>query len=567
LPVSRNIYPTSAGVFSENIYPQGFGVYDANIYPTKTSTMASVSVYKTAFPRYDVNVYEVKLSLGVKSVNIYPYAYSTTALKSVNIYPWPIQNPMMRSVNVYPYQIGRLSDVLHNDTYEIYLDEKNIKGYVEYFEIEYSQEAAHNTISISGINPDLYYYISKTGKSSDARIKVVTNTITEWFLLIDCDGTPFAFDIFGISVSGQYGSGFSYVDAEYDPSMVSDMAGQFISGITWDAVDWMLSDAYSHTGDAVSAVKRLADSIGAVMECDQDGAITVRPAYPIRPFEMQTANYVAIFDRGSIFSISSKIDHGDKYNSVEVLGPTSNVDVDFNIEVESDPSPVIGGDAIVRAYYPQPNEPESITLSVTAGKIERRGVTELTIEDEQVVFDSGYGTAQKPVVSISDVKWLGNDGGNVTFFPYRNYLRNSNEITGIAKITYKTKYHSYRCFGANVSQLIGEMLIPIQGGDDLMVSIGDGSNVNPDSISDDLLTAEIAKLARGKAEIDSNYYDRETVSMEAVYNEDVFPGRLILIDDVDDDIQGVFHIMRVKKKYDGPAIFIDIEAQKCIIET
>jgi hypothetical protein len=574
-----NVFSNPYGVWNVTVFPYSLVTGNANqcVFPLSTSSglfgvfsyavkgVWVVSVYNHCHGKFNVNVFPYPLPADVWNRSVIPYPITSNPMTAHVILPYPMSPPGINAKSIFPYPTRSKLPVIHNHDYDILLDDTSIKHLLTDATVTHREDALHNEVDLQCISPDLYRELDPEHKKGEPRIKVVTDGNEEEFLLENIDGVPLDFSIYGVSLSAAYDDNHSYIEYVADEgTLASVIADELIPGIAWNAQDWAIRDEFTWDGSAIKGVKRLADAIKAIIECDVTGSIMVRDRRPVRPIDMQSASYALSLDRSKIETAQKKTSRGDGYNAIDVLGPTAESKLDIQIDVVSEPTPIKGRDAFVRVYYPQPKEPESISTSVSAGLIDRNGVHDETVEAEQVTFESGQGTASKPVISIDKVEWIGTNNGDVTFFPYFKYLRCEGDY-GVARITYQTRYHQYRCYGSNVDELVGRLLIPIPGADDVRVVVGTGSNVNPNAITDDLLTTEAVKLARGMAEIDANYYDRDIVGIGVFYHSEIIPGRLLLISDEVDDIVGIYHVKSTTRQYNGPLITTSVECEKCHI--
>jgi hypothetical protein len=94
-------------------------------------------------------------------------------------------------------------------------------------------------------------------------------------------------------------------------------------GLDWQVTDWLLpAGAWSHTGTALSAVRRIADAIGAVVESPRTGStLTVRPRYPVMPWNIGSATPdVVLTSLGAVSMEGYERIDTPEYDGVHVSG-------------------------------------------------------------------------------------------------------------------------------------------------------------------------------------------------------------------------------------------------------
>lgn len=441
-------------------------------------------------------------------------------------------------------------------TYDILLDGISIKGKVEDAVVTYREDSVHNSVNIRSIHNDLFWNCNPADLEGVSRIEVQIDGRQMYFLVEKRSGDEKNFSLWGRSISAREDTPYAEeLDYSLDaPKSAKDVAEEIleVSSLDWQCEDWILPSSFEFDGVPISGVLQIANAIGAVVRCKDDGTIYVRQRFPVRPINANGASATVNYDRANLTRLDYSNIKGSQYNAVEVIGATDDVNLP-EISIE-ETGPTVGDTVHIRVYWAGDKPSGIIETYVTDGIIIALG--ELTTEEDEsetVIFNDGVGSVSKPITSIINIEWIGDSGGEVLYEQYSKDVEIADEAYRIAEITYKTTYSRYRIAESNVELLLA--LLTFGGESDVSVEviIEEGDKPAP-NFNSPLLTSQSIAVVAGTAWLDKNKYNRKQVVLETPYNSDAIDGVLALVNDAEIDCVGNFHISACRTLMKGSKV-------------
>lgn len=474
--------------------------------------------------------------------------------------------------------------------WNIYLDGANVTSRIT-AQISINEASVHNSIQLSSSDTELFRKADPSNMSGTPRILVLLGLRPEeeeeeedtrrvlGFLLEERSGGEDSFTLWGRSKSAKYDSPHAEdIDIVLsEPALASDVAKQMIpeAWLQWDVGEWPLPEDFEFKGSPIEGVVRIAQIIGAIVRCTDEGMVQVRNRFPVRPIDMGavSSSRVAVsYGRDEeLIKLNYEQKKGTGYNMVEVRGEEAEIELPYT-EIEES-SPVISQLVHIRVYW-QDREPDGAELDfsyVTSGTIESLGTFTET-KEEVVVFAAGTATASYPITTFTDVEWLGDVGGDITFRTYSKVLTTEIIVDGeeeekvlpyrIGRITYVTTYQRYELDGSDVEVLLA--LLSITSDPDVAVRVViDPADYQAPDIVEPFLGDEASAVSRGTAWLDANKYDYNRIVLTAPYQKEAIDGALAYIDDAEVDCFGNYHIRRADIIFDGPRVINGLEVIQC----
>ncbi|MEA3272340.1 MAG: hypothetical protein U9P90_01580, partial [Patescibacteria group bacterium] len=472
-----------------------------------------------------------------------------------------IQNMQVLINEMYEQQIQ-----FHSTSYEIYLDGSPISKKTTSAVIDYSQSSIHNTITITSADMNLFQISDPQTLSGQSRIEVqIDGSRVIYFLLETRSGDERFFELWGRSISARDDAPYAN-DSDFTlsgPQLASSIAESLpvYAAVDWETTDWVVPDEFEYSGTPIDGISKLAQAIGAVVRCQDDGSLTVRNRYPVRPVNMDAATADSDYDRQDILKLNYKFNEKSGYNAVIVTGKTTDV-YSPDIEVEES-SPIVGDTVHVRVYWAD-KKPSTISPYVTDGTITDLGDFEETLT-ETLDFKEGIATVSKPIESVSTTTWIGDLGGSVAYVVNEKDVIIADNAFRVGTVKYTTKYQRFRLTGHSVTQLLAVLMysdIP-----DVYVKVktsAEDENLAP-MISESLLSTDEAAIQRGTAELDNILYDSQEIPIRIAYNVNNVDGNLVYINDPKIDHSGNYHIDSAKIIFNKIQVINEIEAHKCLV--
>jgi len=418
-----------------------------------------------------------------------------------------------------------------NIPYSISIDGKPIRDRFISASVTYSQDSVHNAITIVSSDFDLYSLADPDSLPGEQRIELQVGSRVLYFMIEERSGGDRQWSIWGRSLSARedvpHAKEISYTQDE--PESASSVAENLCTTcvVDWVAPVWVLPEDFEFFGSPLEGVKQIASAIEAVVRSQDDGSITVRRRYPVRPVDLATASPAVTYSvEREVIELGYRRITGYGYNAVTVNGYSPEV---FLPDLEAEETnPIQGTDVHVRAYWAGQIPAAPPTVYVTAGSVIKLadGLGEQT---DRVVFSGGVGELSYPPEEISSVSWIGANGGNVAWEKHVKTLGISATEPRLATITYTTQFSRYRLYGHDVPELVFTMVV--SPGQDVSVrvrmGIGDREALE---INEPLLTAPGIAVERGRAFLDDSSYRADEIDLSAPYEDAAVDGAVICLE-------------------------------------
>jgi hypothetical protein len=446
-------------------------------------------------------------------------------------------------------------------------------GRAQSYRVVYNENSVHNELTITSNDPELFEWSDPELYYGEPRIELVVGSRLIQFVIESREGEMTNFTIVGLSLSIKedipYAQGIDYQLTE--PLMASEIAASLTTycPVVWEAIDWLVPVGFSFSGPPLQGIQQLADEVGAIVRCQDDGSLLVRARRPVRPIEMQEAMPHITYNRSSIIVLGQNEEIGSGLNAVNVTGhmPESfvpNLQLEPIVSGDSTRSPAVGETFYIRAYW-SGHVPSVIQRYVTDGKIQIVGSGAFYTEvlTEVVNFLDGMATVQFPILSLVSVEWIGDQGGLVLFVPHTNELGIGVGKFRVAKVKYVTQFTRYKILDHNVEQLIVALFLRSRPGIAVTVRTGEDP-VFGGEINAPLLTTETAAIARGVAWLDQQY--RKSICTISVPYDDLgVDGNIAFIDDFHIGSPGNYHITGVDIIVDDVKVINQLRLEKCLV--
>lgn len=227
-----------------------------------------------------------------------------------------------------------------------------------------------------------------------------------------------------------------------------------VSPIDWRALDWPIK-AFRLGVDNVSPIRvaqTIASAIGATVETTREGALYVRPLYyhSTEFLYNDVAPEYLLDDQRDIFTLR------ETYSTDRLVNRIRIVDVELSyadtMEWLRDDGSSTEGE--LRAF-PSPYRTMQyapVTTTSPTDVVSLLPVEEVVWEVEEpelVEIYEGSGEVKYPIHEVTNIFWESIPLSGVAFDEGSKTLRSVNEddLYGLARITYTTRYHSYRVSG------------------------------------------------------------------------------------------------------------------------
>ncbi|MBF0625380.1 MAG: hypothetical protein HQL82_11320 [Magnetococcales bacterium] len=316
--------------------------------------------------------------------------------------------------------------------------------------------------------------------------------------------------------------------------------------ILWELVDWLIPGGRLavHNATPADVVRTIAEAAGGVVETLPEGQLRVRPRFPVAVPDWTTATPDHVLTDAAD-NLSCRESHvlRRRVNRVLVRGflPQSG-----HLAAELDNRPdglnegrngFFAGETAHLLVHAGP-EVTSVELAASAGSL-LQGSEQTLRFTQDIVFDGiASATLDQPAASIDSVTWLGNDLGTLALEADRRTLSAERAGVAIARIGYTAVAHSWGltapetlsgldAFPVQVRAVAQNGTTPLDG--EIICQRGTGDHPGED-ISDPLLADTLAKLSRGRAEIDSGEILQE-ISLTCLHRPGLLPGQLVEVHD------------------------------------
>ncbi len=238
------------------------------------------------------------------------------------------------------------------------------------------------------------------------------------------------------------------VSGEYGRAMASVIAGELTAGLpialSWSGVDWYIPRGvlYANGETRLEVLRKLTSAVGARIESDQDGNITVRPYYDISRKDWGKVNpdgYINLGD--TAFRHGRTLLEREDCNSI-IVGDEAAAGASLTFAEED----LDYGIKIIKAYeVPWTNvNPGLETSGPDRVIIESGRVVWETVEREQIEIVEGAGTARHPIYEVISRSY--GDNRELGAISYSEDGAVTTEVKGqsLVYLTYKTKYWQWR---------------------------------------------------------------------------------------------------------------------------
>ncbi len=348
-------------------------------------------------------------------------------------------------------------------------------------------------------------------------------------------------------------------DPVYAQDAAEEAAGQ---AIQWDLVNWQITGGLLQFSGAyaIDVINSIAKAAGGKVETLPDGTLHVRPAFPVSVPDWDTATVDQVLTDTSD-NLSCTEAHTSKIvvDKVLVRGYSASDSGFLSVEV----NPYCGqatwyaGDAVPLLVFTGRNV-SSVEALASAGYIVCSGQIHQNVVEQKLVFtNKNYATLDKPATSLEYAQWIGNSLGSLTLEDDGLTVTASNSGVAIALVRYTIRATAYTWYSPPssttaaietisisstgvVTMTMGMSTVPVVayfrattdyslGIGEIFCQRGEGLHRGAD-ISEPLLTSTEAKLARGRAELDSNSL-LQTVSITCIHRPGFLLGQLVEVHD------------------------------------
>lgn len=446
-------------------------------------------------------------------------------------------------------------------------------GRAQSYRVVYDENSVHNELMITSNDPELFEWSDPERNYGQPRIELNVGTRSIQFIVESREGEMTGFTVTCLSVSVKedtpYAESLDYQLTE--PLMASEIAASLTNycPVVWQVVDWLVPVGFSFSGPPLQGIQQLAEEVGAVVRCQDDGSLLVRARRPIRPINMQKATAHLTYTRSSIIVLGQNEEIESGLNAINVTGymPEAfipNLQLEAIADGESTRGPVVGEDCYIRAYW-SGHIPAVIERYVTDGRIQRvgGGIFYTEVMTETVSFINGMSSVQFPILSLTSVKWIGDHGGSVLCIPHTNELSIGIGKFRIASVKYVTQFTRYKILDHNVEQLLVALFLKSRPGIAITVRTGE-EPVFGGEISAPLLTTEAAAVARGTAWIDQQYR-KSICTISAPYDDLAVDGNIAFVDDFHIGSPGNYHITGADIIVDDVKVINQLRLEKCLV--
>lgn len=511
-----------------------------------------------------------------------------------------------------------IPDSFYNVPYEIYFDGHNIKSRIKSCTINHSRNNPHNEITIESMSDWLYEKADETEKKTQARFEVHvpgpdgTIRFMQFLLETKKSTDEIHFSLWGRSLSALDDEGF---DNEMTYSISEPASAQAVAEsilqhnvLDWEIPDWVLPADFNFTGTPLDGLVKIAQGAGGIIRGGDDNTIIICKRKKERPIDLPGVTPEVFYDRSNVTGISSETIPGTGYTEVDVIGFSSDIELP-DIELETEPNPMIGGAAYLRVFWagkkptgdalgifeisPEddtedyegifvagPSEP--VATFVTDGKIKDVGEYNIELgyinpvpppQLKRYVFQEGIVNVEKPITDLKSVKLIGKPGvdcswyneltEDVEWIKYGKTIRLKNCQWAVAEIIYTSTFQRYLLYKHNVDILLAVFMID-RGDIFVTVKMNEGGSVAP-AITDSLLTNTAIAGFRGTNFLDNSRYDVKKRMLSVPYNPYCLDGNIAFVNNQFLSCTGNHYINSVTTVFNGPQVKQNIEVLQCVV--
>ena len=418
---------------------------------------------------------------------------------------------------------------------DVYLEGKQINKQINNLNITMDREVLFDTVSFSSKDKHMYTSINNVvGTESEIEIHYKG---TSWaFLVEDVSGYELDFTVWGRSIAAKSDTPFKdSTDFVLDiDTMASDLAEDLVPdlAVTWNVIDWMVSEGWTATGTPVQKLQELAGSVGAVVRMYPDGTgLHVDQKYLVRPVDLPYAAAVEEFDRDTnLVSLDNSCIIGTKDNAVTVYGysPIN----ERSVLLEAEACVELGNTALIKVYPGLGGAGYSLESSADSPIYQHKKTEKFT---EIINFIGGKGSVNYPIVDLESISWDGAVPSGFDFTIGQNEIVVDNNVAAVGEVTYTTSYDVWYAGHAGEGQIVVVCVPENGGGIVARVYFGDGDR-EADSIEQPTLTSIEAVIAVGTAYLDDSH--TKLIRKISVPCSGVFDGEVISIQSIESGVTG-----------------------------
>lgn len=484
------------------------------------------------------------------------------------------------SLQLHRLSLSELGVHSFSQDYNVFLDGENINKYIKGdLKITYTQTSIHNSITFSSISEELFIKADPSYFNGEVRIEVQIGSRVMYFLLEErsgsMDGTIEYWGRDGTARDSSPWASPTYVllDEWRSAKEVCESLPLFCA-INWEIQDWLLPTNFEASGTPMDIIQTIVSEIGALIRAQDDGSLTIRHPYPVRPVDL--VDYYSAdpieYPPHLISNLSYDETVGAKYNIVTVSCDTKDKEAPTLAleDLESGGDRIVGTDSVVRVYWNE--EPPEITNKSeiwnfsTDGNIELINV-QYEEHSEFITFADGVGSVQFPIYELLSVRWIGKSSSVESCKQYSKEIILSNILDyKIAEVTYKTEFCRYKIFDHDVEMLLAswtinssfnwaERIITPPIAKDQFRNLVDREG---EDIVVNYLTDKTALIKRGENWIDQNKRDYITISLDSPYKDDIVDGKPVWLD-ADRIIAGYYHVIAADIVINGAKVVNSIQ--------
>lgn len=213
--------------------------------------------------------------------------------------------------------------------------------------------------------------------------------------------------------------------------------------VDWQVVDFpVLKDTlYANNEDRIAVMRKITQSVGAIIQSNPDGTLRVVYAYPVHVDQWDVAAPEYFLTDSEHFTVQDEtFKHNKGFNRYEVSNSATPED---RIWPEQE------DDSVKMFEVPWKGTHATLEHSSGSGVVmpEYMGIVEKTIE-ETVEFKAGFSRTSKPIYGNLQVNWLREQLGAITYAEDGNLEAEvkdgSTEGYSLADIIYTTKYKEWK---------------------------------------------------------------------------------------------------------------------------
>jgi len=324
--------------------------------------------------------------------------------------------------------------------------------------VEYAMSVGHTHINIEGSRDQycLSCEVRLSGQDYYTQVKILDD------LDITVEGITYLFfveakqrnrkhgainyTIKGLSKTALLGAPYSEpLSGEYSglaSSIVNNLAPDYM--INWNTVDWVIPpDTLLVTDQTpLEIIRNIVASVGAIIQTEPNGEITIEPAYPVAVPDWNTVTPAYVLsDAFDFLTTNENYEHKPGYNRYKIGDELTE---ESNLRIEEEP--LTKTSKFIRVY--QVPWQDNFIFDHTGGDwitYTDEGIENRVIQEEIVEFVNGVGTTAFPIyfhnVPLDD--WLEADLGAITSFDEDGTLHSTIEGESLLKITYSTRCRLY----------------------------------------------------------------------------------------------------------------------------